>query len=247
MNANIKNQESFFEKKKKIIIICLSAVLVFTTLIAGLFFAKKNKESSFEESNKDNYFFNKESGQIMISNLLLYIAGTLFFFWENNKLPEGAVADVGSTVCEKIKNNSNFCFFGKNASNNAAGAGLFEGVNWFGFGTFVSLIVITLLVELILHFLIGSISHLFSKDKSKRYFHILEMSWKKRKQFFSFFSKKKISLLVLIYLFYALEIAILARVVKKCHPCCCSCCKDEYEQVFITTKKERATDYQLKK
>ena len=187
MNIDIEkideNQENF-EKKKKIVIICLSAVLVFTTLIAGLFLAKKNKESSFEDNsigevvnennkndnekgndndnendsliiNESDYFFNKASGQITINILLSLVTGILFFFWENDKLPLMTSALVSSPGVGCLCLQISLCGF---SPTDKIGAGFFEGVNWFGFGTFVPLIVITLLVEFILHFLIGSIS-----------------------------------------------------------------------------------------
>ena len=183
--------------------------------------------------NESDYFFNKTSGQVTINILLFLVTGILLFFWENDKFPgEFYIKAKLCSGCEKgfllgclfhpeVENA--YCGVriraAKNISN--AGEGIFEKLNWFGLGTFVSLIVITLLVELILHFLIGSIAHLFSKDKNKRYFHTLKMSWKKRKQVFSSFSKTKIFFIILSYLLYGFVIAIVARAIfRNFKPCC---------------------------
>ena len=104
--------------------------------------------------------------------------------------------------------------------NGIVGVGIFERENWFGFASLGFLIAITLFVELILHLLIGSLAHFFSKDKNKRYFHTLMMSWKKRKNLFSSLSKTKTFFIVLSYLFCGFIIAIFARAIKKLTPCC---------------------------
>ena len=238
-----ENQENF-EKKKKIIVISLSVSLVFTTLIAGLFLAKKNKESGFENNdlgevvnendsdhennNNDNdhenddvivnegdYFFNKTSGRVTMNVLLFLVAGILFFLWENDKLPHNDKAIVNEG-CEMTTLSNSLC-----GLNNKRGIGIFELDNWFGFGTLVPLIITTLLVELILQLLIGSISYFFSKDKNKKYLHTLKMFWKKRKNLFSSLSKTKIFFIVLTYLLCGFVIAMIARIVERCHPCCC--------------------------
>ena len=238
MNVNIEN----LEKRKKIVVICLSGALIFITLIAGLFIIKKNnKKDSFESNdigevvdenndnddendnkndevivNESNYFFNKRSGQITENILLFLVTGIIFFFWENDKLYGLKNPLIKMNNGKKNCLRWSICGMGEKKR-----IGIIEKLNWFGLGTFVSLIVITLLVELILHFLIGSISHLFSKDKNKRYFHTLKMSWKKRKQLFSSFSKVKTFFIVLSYLLCGFVIAIVARsVFKRIDPCC---------------------------
>ena len=236
MNVDIENQENF-EKKKKIIIISLSAALVFITLIAGLFWVKKNKESNHKNNdiekvinnnvndndnekpnskgtiaNEDEYFFNRTSGQVTMNILLFLVVGILFFFWENDKLPI-----IKGPEAKSFLGNLRNYFCGRKS---IMGIGLFEKANWFGFATLFAVLIITLLVEFILHLLIGSLSHLLSKDKSKKYFHTLKMSLKKRIKIFSSFSKIKTLFIVLSYLLYAVVIAIVARVVRKFHPCC---------------------------
>ena len=114
----------------------------------------------------------------------------------------------------------------ENKSADSMGVGLFEKSNWFGFATLGALIVITFLVEFILNcFLIGSISHFLSKDKSKKCRHTLKMSlrmsWKKRIQYFLSFSIAKTLFIALSYLLCGFIIAIFARLDKKYHPCCC--------------------------
>jgi hypothetical protein len=196
MNVDIKNREDF-EKKKKITIICLSA-LVFITLIAGFFLAKKNKESSFgdnsvgevvnennkndnekenDNDNENDYFFNKASGQITINILLFLITGILFFFWENDKLPEGKKSDspfcsdcnkkfllcIGDEISgDDCCANNVYCGFLDKSKSINIGFGIFEKSNCFGFASLGFLIFITFLVELSLHFLIGSLSLIFS-------------------------------------------------------------------------------------
>ena len=235
MNVDIENSG----KRKKIVIICLSGALIFITLIAGLFIIKKNnKKDSYENNNprevvnenndndnendevivnESDYFFNKTSGQITENILLSLVTGILFFFWENDKL-------FGlSKPLIKMRDGKKKCLrWSICGMNGRIGLGIIEKVNWFGVGTFFSLVVITLLVEFILnHLLIGSIAHLFSKDKNKRCFHTLWMSWKKRKQVFSSFSKKKIFFITLCYIICGFVIAIVARsVFKRINPCC---------------------------
>ncbi len=241
MNIDIENQEDF-EKKKKIIVISLSAALVFITLIAGLFLAKKNKESrenndigevvdedhaDHENNNDDDhendsvivnegdYFFNKTSGRITTNVLLFLVTGILFFLWENDKLPQNKKGVVNAGCAIKTLSNS-IC-----GINNRRGIGIFEKLNWLGIGTLLPLIITTLLVELILQLLIGSISYFFSKDKNKKYLHTLKMFWKKRKNLFSSLSKTKIFFIALTYLLCGFVIAMIARIVERCHPCCC--------------------------
>ena len=180
--------------------------------------AKEDQGSVKKEDNDEeiNYFFNKTSGQVTMNVLLFLITGILFFLWENDKLPEED-SSFKTTYGIKIGLQKSIC-----GLNNAVGAGIFEKANWFGFGTLVPLITTTLLVEFILNYLlIGSLAHLLSKDKNKRYFCTLRMFWEKRKRLFSSFSKKKISFVILSYLLGGFVIAILAKfVVKKIKPCC---------------------------
>ena len=230
LEKNDKNQENF-EKKKKIVLISLSAALVFITLIAGLFFAKKSKESSYKNNdlekvidnekknnendndnkneeiivNRSEYFFEKT---LVINILSFLIIGILFFFWENDKL----LKVVNGSNCSQERFSSVIC-----GIYTIPGTGLFGKANWFGIATLGSFITITLLVEIVLHLLIGSISYFLNKDKSKRYLHTLGMSLRKRIQYFSSFSIAKTLFITLIYLI----IAIFARVVRKYHPCCC--------------------------
>ena len=238
MNVDIENQEDF-AKKKKITIICLSATLVLITLIAGLFLVKKNKESRYEnndlgevvdendsdhEDNDDHEIVNendKTSGQVITNILLFLITGVLFFFWENDKLPEnsGIKAFTGCNLLSVLLGGVNY----------KIGIGIFEKANWFGLASLGFLIFITLLVELVLHLLLGSLAHLFSKDKNKRYFHTLTMSWKKRKQIFFSFSKTKTFFVIFSYLLGSFVIAMVARDVEKCH--LCRCCHNTGEIV----------------
>ena len=187
-----------------------------------------------EDNNEEiNYFFNKTSGQITENILLPLGAGILLFFWENDKNIKSLPNCVKNSSC---KENLNNVFYGHRdlrgliGYNFPKGNGLLSKYNWFGLATFVSLIVITFLVEFILQLLIGSISYLFSKDKNKRYFHTLKISIKKREQIFSSLSKKKISFIVLSYLLYALAIVIVAKITPRCciiienhhaNYCCC--------------------------
>ena len=251
MNVDIENQENF-AKKKKITIICLSAGLVFITLIAGLLLVKKNKESRYEnndleevvndsEDNEDiendnendgiiinegDYFFNKTSYQVTTNILLSLITGILFFFWENDKLSDyndkGKLCDYSK---EDLLCGGEFNIWrgrDEKEDDQDVGVGIFERANLFGFASLGFLIFITFLVELVLCLLLGSLAHLFSKDKNKRYFHTLTMSWKKRKQIFSSFSKTKTFFVVFSYLLGAFVIAIVARLItKKLKPCCC--------------------------
>ena len=251
MNVDIENQENF-EKRKKIIIISLSAIVVLITLIVGFFFVKRNNKSSYENNNigevvnennengndnvnkndnnngnnneneraivnENDYFFNKRSGLVTENTLLLIITGILFFFWENDKL-SGKNVFSGDSVSYSPSYGSICGVDGK------VGNGIIEKENWFGLATLVSLIIISLLVEFILnHLLVGSIAHLLSKDKNKRYFHTLKMSWKKRIQSFSSFSKIKTSYIILTYLICGLIIAFIARIAgSRCD--ICSCC-----------------------
>ena len=246
LEKNDENQENF-EKKKKIIVISLSAALVFITLIAGLFFAKKSKESSHEnddlsevvgEENDDNkneekeneeiivngseYFFEKKAGLVTINILSFLIIGILLFFWENDKLPGKA----GLKVIDGCKNSlcNLTCGGLVDENDNDAplpGVGLFEKANWFGFATLGALIIITVIVELVLNPLIGSISHFLSKDKSKRYLHTLEMSLRKRIHYLSSFSITKTLFIALSYLFCGIIVAMFARLAGKYRPCCC--------------------------
>ena len=202
--------------------------------------------------NEGDYFFNKTSSQVTINILLSLVAGTLFFLWENDKLPEkeGTKELCAGRDKEYLLCSSNYNVYCGTDDNQerTAGEGIFEKLNWFSLGTFVSLIVITLLVELILHFLIGSISHLFSKDKNKRYFHTLKMSWKKRKQIFSSFSKVKIFFIILSYLLCGLIIAIVARaIVKRIDPCCGEqIIKDHGRKYFLCFWKAKYPSTEIK-
>ena len=229
MNVDIEN----LEKRKKIVIICLSGALIFITLIAGLFIIKNPREVVNENNdndkvnkkdneeaitNEDDYFFYKKSSQITENVLLSIVTGILLFFWENDKFPPQKEDLLNKEVLGAV-----IC--GKNDVD-TVGVWIFEKANWFGFATLASFIVIALLVEFIFnHLLIGSIAHLFSKDKSKKYFHTLKKSWKKRMQFFSSFTKfTKIKILSLIftYLICAFIIAMAARIVDyHCGICCC--------------------------
>ena len=253
---NIDENQENFEKKKKITIICLSVALVFITLIAGLFLVKKNRESRFEnyynigeavdENDSDNdekddvetingsYFFESISGQITENIILFLGVGILLFIWENDKNNKNM--QICSKSCNWFDNltsaddNLKKIFCGNDDSH---GAGLCEIQNWFSFATLVSFIVITFLVEFGLnHLLIGSLAHLFSKDKGKRYFHTLKMSLKKRKRLFSSSSKTKIFFIVLSYLLYAFAIVMIAKASPKlcyiipnhhANYCCCFC------------------------
>ena len=176
--------------------------------------------------NENNYFFNKRSGQITINILSFLITGILLFFWENDKLSADSDNYFLCADCKKElflnDNNDYMCFYGFGSGKKKEG-GLLQKKNWFGLGTFVSLIVITFLVEFILNYLLlGSITHLFSKDKSKRYFHTLKMSWKKRMYLFSSFSKTKTFFVAFSYLLYGFVIAIVARMTfRRLKPCCC--------------------------
>ena len=232
LEKNDKNQENF-KKKKKIIVISLSAAIVFITLIAGLFFAKKSKESSHENDglsevvdkkndenqeiivNRSEYFFEKT---LVINIFSFLIIGILFFFWENDKLPK----EEGYGICCEISmlNALSFVCCGSENKRNI-GVGLSEKSNWFVFATLGALVVIPLLVEPVLNLLIGSISHFLSKDKNKKYFHTLGMSLRKRIQYFSSFSIAKTLFIALGYLTAGIIVAMVARVVRKFHPCCC--------------------------
>ena len=238
MNVDIENSG----KRKKIVIICLSGALIFITLIAGLFIIKKNnKKDSYENNNprevvnenndndnendevivnESDYFFNKTSGQVTINILLFLVTGILFFFWENDKLPPNVKTMESSGVLKSLYISA--CGTDRNRDE-TLGVGLFKKANWFGLATLASFIVIALLVEFIFnHLLIGSIAHFFSKNESKKYFHTLKMSWKKRMQLLSSFTKTKILLVILTYLICAFIIAMAARMVDNhCGICCC--------------------------
>ena len=249
MNIDIENQENF-EKKEKIIIICLSAVLVFVTLIAGLFLVKKNKESGYENNdigkvvnennnnnnndddhenddaivNEGNYFFNKTSCQVITNILLFLFTGVLFFFWENDKLPKMGENEKLCGGCDRaflMCGGDLNIYCGRKDDNQ--GMGIFEKVNWFGLASLGFLIAITFLVELILHLLLGSLVHLFSKDKNKRYFHTLIMFQKKRKQILFSLSETKTFFVVFSYLLGGFVIAIVARTAAKNFNPCCAC------------------------
>ena len=192
-----------------------------------------NEKPNSEEVivNEDEYFFNRKSGQVTTNILLFLGAGILLFFWENDKLPREQKGE-SAELCERWEKDF-LCSCDTNAycgkkvvitssqTKNDFGYGLFEKSNWFGLATLFAVLIITLLVEFILHLLIGSISHFLSKDKSKKYFQTLNMSLKKRIKIFSSFSKIKTLFIVLSYLLCAVVIAIVARVVRKFHPCCC--------------------------
>ena len=201
---------------------------------------KNENENDDVIVNESDYFFNKTSSQVTMNILLFFGTGILFFIWENDKASREAFITEDGTVGRYVKEWLNICFYGKNIANNAEGSGIFEKTNWFGFGTLVPLIVTTLLVEFVLnHFLLGSLSHLLSKDKNKRYSRTLMMFWKKRKRFFSSYSKTKIFFTVINCLLNALLIAMVARVLHRSCSCCfpngiiedhgkkycCCCCK----------------------
>ena len=190
----------------------------------------KNEEKENEEIivNGSEYFFEKKAGLVTINILSFLIIGILLFFWENDKLPN----IVSVKKCECSQERFLFAIIGKivhikktiatnEASYIIAGLGLFEKPNWFGFATLGALVVITFLVEFVLNPLIGSISHFLSKDKSKRYFHTLKMSFKKRIQYFSSFSVVKTFLVVVSYLLCGIIVAMVARLAGKYRPCCC--------------------------
>ena len=234
MNVDFEN----LEKRKKIVVICLSVALIFITLIAGFFIIKNNKEDSFENNdlggeieevinnevivNENSYLFNKKSGQITENILLFVVTGILLFFWENDKL-SGKIVDINIKDCPSVI----LYGVGKDINgkdvNIGVGTGIFEKANWFGLSTLASFIVITLLVEFIFnHLLIGSIAHLFSKDKNKKYFHTLKKSWKKRKQLLFSSLKIKNSFVAFCYLLYGFVIAMFARaLLNRCKICCC--------------------------
>ena len=257
---NKKKQESFFAKKK-IIVISLSAA-TFITLITGLFLVKKNKENSYEnidigevvnennENDNDNeivnegdYFFNKVSGQITENVILFLGTGILLFFWKNNKsnskhTPQCLFQEYTTACCEDV---------------DLHGVGLCEIQNWFGLVTFVFLITITLLVEFVLNqLLIGSISYLFSKDKSKRYFRTLKMSWKKRKQlFFSLLKTKTFFFFILSYLLHAFVIVMIAKYIPRCleiiknhhaNHCWCFCNSQKDNSTFLNDMNFKIID-----
>ena len=178
--------------------------------------------------NEGDYFFNKTSGQVITNILLSLFTGVLFFYWENDKLPRVMAGD--SYLCPNCNKefllcgNLNVCSGAKNKQTDTdVGYGIFEKSNLFGFASLGFLIFITLLVELILHLLIGSISYFFSKDKNKKYLHTLKMFWKKRVQSFSSLSKIKIFSVILNWLVCAFVTAILARTsARHSYSCCCN-------------------------
>ena len=180
-----------------------------------------NKDNEAVIAGEDNYFFNRASGQVTMNILLFLVTGIILFLWENDKLNKrepSTWCGIGLLSCTTRPNA--YCDAEKKEKK-SAGEGIFAKENWFCLGTFVSIITFTLLVEFILHFLIGSIAHLFSKDKNKRYFHTLKMSWKKRKQILSSFSKTKIFFITLCYIICGFIIAIIARIMCNIDPCCC--------------------------
>ena len=192
---------------------------------------KNENDNENEEENRgviingSDYFFEKKAGLVTINILSFLIIGILFFFWENDKISE-AEADgliVKSKLCgddSKTYGEISKHICCRSSDNDNIGIGLFEKSNWFGFATLGALVVITFLVETVLNLLIGSISHLFSKDKSKRYLHTLGMSFRKRTQLFSS-SKTRTLFIALGYLTAGIIVAMVARLARKYRPCCC--------------------------
>ena len=192
---------------------------------------EKNKEKKENEEiivNRSEYFFEKKIGLVIANALSFIVIIVLLFLWENDKLPnilsvkkcECSQERFSSAIIGKIVHIKKTILTNK-ASYIIAGLGLFEKPNWFGIATLGALVVITFLVEFILNcFLIGSISHFLSKDKNKRYFHTLKMSFKKRIQYFSSLSKTKLFFFVLGYLLYAfIIIMMIAKLIKRCECC----------------------------
>ena len=207
---------------KKKLLLLITCFFLYSTITIFLYSQDRKPSSKITNNeekdrieviiNENDYFFARSSGQIT-ENIIFFISvGTLLFIWENDKnIDYFSPCDEGGNLEERIKILNNACC----GNEDSHGAGLGERQNWFGFATFVSFIVITLFVEFVLNrFLIGSLSHLLSKDKNKRYFHTLKMSWKKRT--FSSFSKTKIFFVVLSYLLYAFVVVLIAKLTKKC-------------------------------
>ena len=193
-----------------------------------------NENNNNNSKKNDDVIINEDdkTSQVTMNILLFLVTGILLFFWENDKniekLPAFSCNRTIRTCKEKCIFSLKTALYGHNLTGTVHGEGLFSKYNWFGFATLMSLIVITFLVEFVL---IGSISYLFSKDKNKRYFHTLKMSWKKRIQIFSSFSKTKTFFIVFSYLLYAFVIVLIAKLTPRCckiikyhHANCCCCC-----------------------
>ena len=205
----------------------------------------KNEEEDRVEViiNENDYFFARPAGQ-EIENVIFFInVGILLFIWENSKSnnkPKYKGCCEGNhdkncccfNCCENCYDNYNEILNRLCCSSDSDGSGVCERQNWFGFATFVSFIVITLFVEFVLNpFLIGSFTHLFiNKNKNKRYFHTLKMSWKKI--FLPWEKKIHSEEFVFNYIGFAFIIILIAKLTSRCwviiknhhaNLCCCFC------------------------
>ena len=183
-------------------------------------------------AGEDNYFFNRASGQVTMNILLFLVTGILFFVMENtknrtDKEPLKKEDNHINNNIEEKKDMSKVCneLWTGAFTGNGSAKGFFESANWYGIVSLIWLIVVTLFIETTINlFIFGSIAHFLSKDKSKKYFHTLKMSFKKRMQLLSSFTKIKIFFIVLCYLLYGFVIAIVARLIPKI------CCREK-EQI----------------
>ena len=225
----------------KLLIFVICSFLCSATIV---FFAFRNRQPAeiieteeIIEEEEERDFFSRPSGRA-IENIIFFInTGILLFIWENSKNNKNQ--PKYKECCRYDKDNAFSCFdrwydnyresFARiYCSKESDGSGLCEIQNWLGLATFVSFFVITLFVEFVNLFLLGSLAYLHSKDKNKRYFHTLKIHILRK---INLFWEKKINPeFILSYIGFGLSVILIAKLTPKycviieehnAHCCCC--------------------------